>query len=359
MSLLYRLIEVGDLDARLVEAWRAIQECDDRFESPFFCPEFTQMVGSVRRDVRVVVIEASGKPVGFFPHQRAWLGRGRPVGGPLSDYHGVIAPAGGDWSLDALMRTARLSVWKFDHLVGDVERFEPHVTARATSPRIDLGGGYERYVQDRREAGSDLVAKTEKSARKMARELGALRFTLHEEGEEAIRTMISWKSEQYRETGTSDAFGVHWTGDLLRRIAATQTAGFAGVCSVLRAGDRIVAVHVGMRSARVLHYWFPAYDPAHGKYSTGVILILRMAQALAASGVQTIDLGKGDSPYKQRLMTGAVELREGLVASRSLAATAHRWRERVEANASRGGAGAARRLPLRVLRRIERGLRFR
>ena len=48
MSASYRLTTVDDLEPALIEAWRSIQRSDSRFESPYFCPEFTQLVGGVQ-----------------------------------------------------------------------------------------------------------------------------------------------------------------------------------------------------------------------------------------------------------------------------------------------------------------------
>ena len=89
MSTKYFSIDTQDLDVGLIAAWRSIQEREPRFESPYFCPEFTRAVGSVRDDVRVVVIENDGRPAGFFPHQRAaWArqpGRRRALRLPRRD----------------------------------------------------------------------------------------------------------------------------------------------------------------------------------------------------------------------------------------------------------------------------------
>jgi CelD/BcsL family acetyltransferase involved in cellulose biosynthesis len=319
MSAKYFLIDVEDLDHALVAAWRTIQEREPRFESPYFCPEFTRAVGSVRDDVRVVVIENDGRPVGFFPHQRAAWGRGSPVGGALSDYHGVIAAPHAEWRVADLMRAARLSIWSFDHLVDPAGRFAPYVTASAAaSPQIDLASF---------EPPPDFARK----ARKLARELGELSFSLHQP--ESLGRMFQWKSAQYRQTGLTDAFGVRWTRALLQEVMQGQL----GACSVLRAGDEIVAVHAGMRSKGVLHWWFPTYDPRYAAYSPGIILLLRIAAAL---GSGKIDLGKGDARYKRSLMTGAAPLREGCVELPSLAATARRL------------------LPRRAMRRLERAWRF-
>ena len=173
-----------------------------------------------------------------------------------------------------------------------------------------------------------------------------------------MEQVLRWKSDQYRRSNLTDVFGVAWTRELLERIARQEAAGFAGLCSVLRAGDRVVAAHLGMRSRDVLHYWFPAYDPEYAKFSTGIILLLRIAQAAAPLGIRAIDLGKGDAQYKERLMTGAVELHEGYVERPSLIAAARRLKRAAEARAARGGIAAALRLPLRAMRRLERLRRF-
>src|SRR5882672_472129 len=339
MTTSYRVIAAHELDSGLIAAWRSIQEREPRFESPYFCPEFTRAAGAVRDDVRVVVIENDGRPAGFFPHQRAAWGRASPVGGALSDYHGVIAEPAAEWSVVELMRAARLSVWSFDHLVDPAGRFAPYVTASAAaSPQIDLASF---------EPPPDFARK----ARKLAREVGELSFSLHAPGSSALERVFAWKSEQYRRTGLADAFGVPWTRALLQEVMRVQRAGFAGTCSVLRAGDEIVAVHAGMRSRGVLHWWFPAYNAVHAAYSPGILLLLRIAAAAPALGIQRIDLGKGDARYKRSLMTGAAPLREGSVELPSLAATARRLRRLAEAQ-------AAWQLPLRALRRLERGRRF-
>ena len=359
MSTGYRLISAKELDAGLLQTWRDIQATQESFQSAFFCPEFTLAVAAVRTDVRVVVIECDGRPVGFFPHQRGRWGRGRPVGGPLSDYHGVLIRPGAEWSLPALMRAARLSTWAFDHLVGDPGPFSPYWSADSSSPQIDLTAGYAAYVRRRREAGSDYIPKTEGLARKLGRDIGELRFKFHDSHSEVLPQLMAWKRDQYLRARTTNVFGVPWTGQLLRFIANERTSDFAGVCSVLRVGDRIVAAHMGMRSRTSIHYWFPAYDPDLAKYSAGIILLLRLAEAAADLGVRTLDMGKGDSQYKQRLMTGSAPIAEGVVRLPSLWGALSGLRERAEAVHTRGGIGKALLLPLKLVRRIERSHRFR
>jgi CelD/BcsL family acetyltransferase involved in cellulose biosynthesis len=355
----YRSIVCQELDSGLIRAWRDIQLMSPAFASAYFSPDFVQLVGSVRRDVRIVVVENNGRSVGFFPYQRSVLGLGKPVGGPLSDFHGVVASPNADWNLGSLLRAAQLKVWTFDHLIDEASKFCPYISGQSLSPQIDLSSGFQAYLESRRKAGSDYIPKTEALARKLAREHGDLRFSFNETSDEILEQLIKWKRDQYARTGIMDVFGFPWTNELVRRAASTQTTGFAGVCSVLRAGDQVVAAHLGMRTTDTLHYWFPAYDPAFSKFSPGITLLLRIAEAGASDGVRTIDLGAGDSQYKDRLMTSALVLKKGFVDTPSLIATARRLYMALDTSTSVGRLPTIFRFPVRAIRWVNRQQRFR
>lgn len=340
MSASYRVVAPGELDRGLTQAWHRLQSDGEAFCSPYFCPQFTRLVGEVRDDVRVVVIEDGARPVGFFPCQRAAFGFGRPVGGALSDYHGVVAQPESEWCVPDLLRAAGLVTWRFDHLVDSGGSFADYVRARATSPQIDLRGGFRRYEQCRRAAGSSVVSQAERQARRLARDHGEVRLTLHDRQPDAWRSLLRWKSAQYRRTGMTDVFRFPWTRELLERISQCDGRDFAGVLSSLRAGDRVLAVHLGMRSRQVLHWWFPAYDPDHARYSAGMILLMRLAQAASDTGITLVDLGRGDALYKQRVMTASAALCEGSV----------------ERNPWFGALASAREALVKLVRRIEPAL---
>jgi len=74
MGITYRLMAPKELDATLMDAWRAIQSKNNVYANPYFCPEFTRLVADVRDDVRVVVIENAGLPVDFMAYQRSFRG---------------------------------------------------------------------------------------------------------------------------------------------------------------------------------------------------------------------------------------------------------------------------------------------
>src|SRR2546430_5755932 len=93
-----------ELSEQLSQTWSQIQQADASLGSPYFCPQFTRSVAAVRNDVFVGVMEEAGRAIGFFPFQKGRLKMGRPVGGALSDFHGVIADANAEWDAGDLIR---------------------------------------------------------------------------------------------------------------------------------------------------------------------------------------------------------------------------------------------------------------
>ncbi len=148
-----------------------------------------------------------------------------------------------------------------------------------------------------------------------------LRFEMHTTDQQVFDTLLAWKADQYQRTNLANVFGVPWTVGLLETILACQTDNFAGMLSALYVGDRLIAAHCGMRSADVLHCWFPAYDVEYGKYSPGLILLAETARQCREQGIRRIDLGKGKERYKLSLGSGTIAVAEGSVYCRSMART--------------------------------------
>ena len=314
----FSLIAANEIGSAEHETWLSLQRQNPRLISPFFCPEFTAAVASARNDVRICVIEESSGILGFFPFQRGALGSGRPVGGKLSDYHGVIAEQHASWDVDQLLRSSKLAFWEFDHLIEDQRPFTRFVHSRSISPILDISAGFQEYRAARRSAGVSRISQLERKANKLTREVGALRFEAHSRDRQVLEEVYARKSEQCRRTGVVDFFALSWTHALIDRVLSIETPHFSGMLSALYAGDQLVAAHVGMRSERVWHWWFPVYVPAFAKYSPGGILLLKLAEAAAASGLKYVDLGKGDDAYKAAFHNHAIVLAEGRAARRSL-----------------------------------------
>jgi CelD/BcsL family acetyltransferase involved in cellulose biosynthesis len=308
------VLRADQLTAAHVEAWSRLQRADAAVDSPFMRPEFTQAVGAVRDDVEVAVLEQDGEPVGFFPFQRNRWNIGKPVGGRMSDFQGLVARQGLEWNAAELVRACGLAAWDFDHLVRSQRPFEPYHFRVGDAPFVDLSRGFDVYQAERRQAGSDKVRQTLRKARKMEREVGPLRFETHTSDPQVLGRLLEWKANQYRRTRVTNVFGFDWTVRLVEQVLRDPTEAFGGMLTALYAGDQLAAVELTLRSHGVIHGWFPAYDRSFSPYSPGMILMVELARVAPSLGIRRYDLGKGMTPYKASLMSGAAPLAEGCVA---------------------------------------------
>ncbi len=347
--MIVRVEQGGSLGAAELARWAEIRSGSTALASPFFSPAFTEIVASARADVHVGVIEQDAEITGFFPFQRGRFGLGRPAGALISDYHGVIAPDDAAWDARALIRGCGLNTWEFDHLVVSQSSFEPFHRATDVSRQIDLANGFDAYAEAIARDHASTLARLRSKTRKLEREHGELRFTAHVADPTAIATLLRWKSNQYLQTGARDVLDQPWVDEVLRRVHAEPSADFGSHLSVLNAGERPVAAHLGIRSGSLCHYWFPAYDPAFSQYSPGLILLLKIAEFAHESAITVIDLGRGDYRYKLMLANGGVAVAQGSVETPSVAAALARSR--------RAGRSLIRRTRIAPrLRRLGRGL---
>jgi CelD/BcsL family acetyltransferase involved in cellulose biosynthesis len=286
-------------------------------------PEFAAALGQVRPRARVAVIEERGDGggggggdrgiVGFLPFERSRWGGGRALGLGVSDLQGAVLRPGTVLGAEELLRACSLSSFTFDNVEDGQTLFTRHATASCPSYVIDVAEGYPAYLEVLRRRSPKFLRTTLAKERRLGRQAGEVRFVFDERDPRALRTLMAWKSAQYRRTGRRDRFAQEWITRLVGSLAATRAQECAGVLSVLYAADRPVAAHFGLRSSTVLACWFPAYEPELAKYSPGLILHLRMAEAAAGAGIGLLDMGRGAAEYKDALKTGESRVHEGTV----------------------------------------------
>jgi CelD/BcsL family acetyltransferase involved in cellulose biosynthesis len=171
------------------------------------------------------------------------------------------------------------------------------------SPYIDLRHGFAQYETQVHQRGRT-IEQIHRKERKLAREVGPVRFELHTADERVFRTLLQWKDEQHRQRGQVQIFAYPWIAALLERVRCHWSDRMKGTVSALWAGDQLAAAQLGLRSPRALHVWFPTYNRAFEHYSPGLIMLLRLAEHAAANGITRVDLGTGEERYKQQLKSG-------------------------------------------------------
>jgi CelD/BcsL family acetyltransferase involved in cellulose biosynthesis len=356
-----RIVQPSDLTDYEVGEWLRLQQRDPLLQSPYLCPEFVSIAATIRPGVVVLVVRELGIPKAILPLQMRGSSAG-PVACPLSDYQALIAAQ--DWQCDIrrLLQDAHISAYDFMH--HSLNRcIEPFCRAVEAAPIILLEHGFEAYVEEarRRVTCANVSGKPHQTLKRIARverNDGPVRFTWHEASPLALNRLFAWKSAQYHRSGkvlsVTDCFSFPWTRLLLERIHAEQGPNFAGVLSTLHIGDDLVAVHMGMRSENVLHWWFPAYDPAYGRLSPGLILLTKLCEAAAGMGIRQIDLGPGAEPYKKLVANREQTMVRGFVSCGVVSALPRLAVHHVDRIASRLPIGCCGTWPGRLIRRMQR-----
>ncbi|WUL60003.1 GNAT family N-acetyltransferase [Streptomyces sp. NBC_00344] len=331
----------GELDQGEIESWRELRAMSGARANPFMEPEFTLAVGRQRPGARVAVVHDAGWTAGFFPYEKGLFGHGRAIGFGVSDCQGAVLGPGLRLEARELLRACGLSAWEYDNLEAGQELFRPSAADEYASYVIDVAQGYEQYQQLLRKQSPKFLRTTLAKERRMGRQIGPLRFVLDERDPAALERLMAWKSAQYRRTGRGDRFAKEWISSLVHYLAHLREPGCSGLLSVLYAADRPVAAHFGLRSRTVLACWFPAYEPEFARFSPGLILHLRMAEAAAEVGIGMLDLGRGAAEYKEALKTGEQRVFEGASLRPGAGAALH-WAGR---EPSRRAHGFVRRRP--------------
>lgn len=302
------------LDADLLAHWEKLQADDPQLANPFFSAGYARLIGRCRPTARVAVMEQGGRVIGFFAYEVADNPEhGLPIGTIFCDYQGVIADRNVDWAPVEMVGKCGLRTWRFDHMLAWQTRFASHHQRRDVSWVIDLSDGFASYADNLRALGHQQLRQARRKARMLTSQHGPLRFSFHERDHVLLDHLLDLKSAQWAHTGWSGRFTAAWERRLMHDLLETDEPNFAGVLSVLRAGERPVAMHIGMRSRTVWHWWTTVYEPAFAHYSPGILLLAAMMEHAEDHGLRQIDLGKEAHAYKQRLANLLVPLAEGEV----------------------------------------------
>jgi len=249
-----------------------------------------------------------------------------------------------------LIRACGLKTWEFHSLIGAQAAFVPCHRSREDSWQIDRGVGGESYVRELENRHRSTLKRIRRKTRKLERLHGAIRLEVHSSNPADLEILFHWKSDRHARTGAVEILKLDWVRQVLRATQQAQTNGYAGMLTLLYAGERPVSAHLGMRSGPVLHSWFPAYDPALAAVSPGLILMLELLRRAEAEGIARIGLGVGDYPFKRLFANGSASVAVGSVERVSLAAGAARARRTTRSVVRRTGIAPKLRTAARRLR---------
>jgi len=257
-----------------------------------------------------------------------------------------------------MIRQCGLRNWEFNHQIASQSAFQPFHHLRDVSFLIDLSSGVDKYLEILKSSGSKLISSIARKRRKLERDVGPIRFQYHATDEKVLDKMFEWKSQQYIKTANMDVFSYQWITRLMRAIYTTDSESFAGVLSAMYADNNLLAVHMGMRSQKVWHWWFPTYNPEYAKYSPGSLLLMEMIKHVPKRELTVIDLGKDRSRYKDQFSNRQIELAEGNVCLSTFPGKMKMLGERIARVIRKTPLVIPARIPARIIRRYRRWKKF-
>ncbi|MFN3574017.1 MAG: GNAT family N-acetyltransferase [Phenylobacterium sp.] len=330
-----QIIHPTELSPEDEARWRRFASRHEAFGSPLLGPDFARAVGAVRGDARVAIWRRDGQAVGFLAHHRRPGAAARPIGAPLSDYHGLV----GDGSLrpSEALAAAGLPAFRFSGLVDPQGLFQRHVTAGQEAFVIRLDSSAEDYLEALRADSPKRFKNYRRLEHKIEREVGPLSLTAPDGDAAAFGQLLAWKREQLVRTGAHDFLSPAWTQALLRNLFEAREGDFQGLMITLRVGGRLIAGQFGVRLGAVFHPWIASTDPEMAAWSPGQLFFLRAIAAMPGLKLTTYDLGPGHAHYKAPFALSRREIAEGTASAAGFAGLGARMGDGAWKLAAAGG----------------------
>ena len=337
------------LSAADAALWRSLAAEEDGFTNPLLGPEFAQAVGRVREDARVAVVRRAGEAVGFLPFHRRPGGLARPIGSPLSDYHGLVSRPEAGLRIADVLRAAEVSVFRYSGLVDPHGVFPASPETDRTAYLIDLNGTTaEAYLEAVRAESPKKIKNYRRLDNKLDREVGAVRLVAGDMSRDAFNLLIDWKRDQLIRTGGHDFLRADWTRELMADLFTTRDGEMRGLMINLYAGDLLIGGHFGVRQGATYHPWIASTNPAMAAWSPGQIFFLRAIAAMPELGLKRYDLGPGHDHYKRAYGLRTFQIGEGAATAASVAGRVAHSMESVWTLAGAHGAGPVGQLRRRM-----------
>ena len=280
------------------------------------------LVGQLRTDAYVAIAEQYGEPAAFFPFQGPKSGRSgfaRPIGAPMTDYHGVIKTHDSTVRDIDVMQKAGIGAFHYSALVthpGTAPYNHMHTQQAAV---MDLCEGATAWREARSSSYRRSLKSHRRRVRKSEEEHGQRRFKFQCRDQAVFDTLIDWKRRKFTETGKYDVLSADWTLDLLTRLWHSQDELRCDM-HVLYFDDRIAAIDFGLTDGAVFHSWIVAYDSDLHALAPGIQLLEGLIDKAQNIGYNRIDLGAGIDGYKRHYASEDIHVGGGFIAVQGPAA---------------------------------------
>ena len=334
-------VEVGSIE-RLPEWPSAADLCDWHgfvFQAREFLRIWVETIGVGRgSECHLVFVRDEGVPVLLLPlciEKRYGVRLLRFMDGGVSDYNGPLLrrdrPLRFSWDeIWGAIRT-RLppadgvelrKIAPFSGLASNPMMALPNLVEVATGSIVRPSGSWDDYLSlhgRRRYAGH-----TKRALRKLRQraEIAFVRATEPRLATEILAFIEGHKRAQYRRTIGFDNFDMPGYAAFFRGMCSEAALATIADVSCLKAGEQLIAGHLGYRDPDRLYYLLPTYDPEWS--AAGRIHYEMLIEECFHATQRIFDFGEGGEAYKRTWATETFAL-YSYSSARSLRGRAALW----------------------------------
>jgi len=305
-----------DLSATDRKVWADLRLSNPQTYSPYFHLDYTVLMSELREDVSIICVYENDTPIGFLPYQGTQFTR--PVGAPMTDYHGFICNPGTLAPMD-IIKNAGIGAFHFSASVNTA--MHNFAQSEDDGVMMNIEKGAEVWRKDRDSSYRRHLKSNRRRIRKATEDFGDPHLVWKSNDRDIFDQLIAWKKQKFSETGKYDVLSADWTMQLLETLWSRQDAGLRCDMHALYFGDRLAAVDLGLCDGKTFHSWIVAYDGDLHSYAPGIQLLEGLIDAAQDLAYSRIDLGAGTDGYKRHYASENVKLSGGFIAANGPAAT--------------------------------------
>lgn len=338
--------QLTDID---VQMWARFQSADPALASPYFSHAYFKAVNRVRPGVKVLRFHERGRIAAYWPMRKGPFGTARPTAGSMEDLHGIIAHPKARLDLNHPDVRRFMGGYAFSAVPYQQSRHGLCGQYGSGNQVMDLSSGFATWLETRSGESSSFRREWRKAQKLLNDERAQVRHDVVDAT--SFDRMIDLKREAYGDAGHFDLFKLAWPRALLLELIKSDDLQARGVLSTLSIEGETAAIAYCMRSASVLHYWFPAYEAKFAKQKPGLALLFALAQWAEQEHIQELHLGLGDAQYKRQMASWMMPVRGGTLAlapAQQVATDFTKWSARIE------GQNRLLNVPAKYTRKYER-----
>jgi len=176
-------------------AWSALRASNMATYSPYFHLDYTLLLSELRDDVFIACVYENDLPIAFLPYQGQRFAR--PVGAPMTDYHGFICKEGASFDTVEILKAASIGAYHFSasinaqmspHFQSEDDGVVMNITEGAMAWREARNGSYRRHLKSNR-----------RRIREANEDIGEPRFVWNSQDQTKFDQLIAWKKQKSAE----------------------------------------------------------------------------------------------------------------------------------------------------------------